>query len=155
MILVTTGSSQAPFDRLLRAFVRVDLEEELVVQHGASAIRPPQATCVDFVAVQQLAELVDRARVVVAHAGVGSILLCASRGRVPIVVPRLARFGEAVDDHQVFLARRLAVSGSVVATEDADDLPHLVAAGTPVSESSPSASSLVDDLRRYVDAVLA
>jgi UDP-N-acetylglucosamine transferase subunit ALG13 len=103
---------------------------------------------------EQLGELVERARVVVAHAGVGSILLCASKGRVPIVVPRLARYDEVVDDHQVFLARRLGASGNVVCAEDPADLPDLVATGTPGSDSALPASSLMEDLRHYVDSVL-
>lgn len=155
MILVTTGSNGAPFDRLLRVFERVDLGEELVVQHGPSAIRPPWATCFDFVPSQQLGELVAQARVVVAHAGVGSILLCASRGHVPIVVPRLARYHEVVDDHQLFLARRLAASGCVVSAEDPEELPRLIAEGTSAIASPRFPSSLVEDLHRYVDGVLA
>ena len=155
MILVTTGASGAPFDRLLAVFERFDTDEEVVVQHGPSAIRPPHATCVDFVPFAELGELVARARVVVAHAGVGSILLCASKGRVPIVVPRLARHDEAVDDHQVFLARRLAASGRVVCADDPEELPRLVAAGTAASDSVLHSSSLTEDLRNYVDAVLA
>jgi UDP-N-acetylglucosamine transferase subunit ALG13 len=104
---------------------------------------------------EQLGELVGRARVVVAHAGVGSILLCASKGHVPIVVPRLARFDEAVDDHQVFLARRLAALGAVVWAEDLSELPHFIAAGTSGSKSLPSPSTLAEDLGRYIEATLA
>ncbi len=155
MILVTTGANGAPFDRLLAVVERFDTDEEVVVQHGPSRLRPAGATCLDFVTFEELGELVTRARVVVAHAGVGSILLCASRGRVPIVVPRLARYNEVVDDHQVFLARRLAATGNVVCTEDLEELPDLVAAGTPGSDSLHPASSLTKDLRDYVDSVLA
>ena len=155
MILVTTGANGAPFDRLLAVVERFDTDEEVVVQHGPSRLRPAGATCLDFVTFEELGELVARARVVVAHAGVGSILLCASRGRVPIVVPRLARYNEVVDDHQVFLARRLAASGNVVCAEDPEEVPDLVAAGTPGSDSPHPASSLTEDLRDYVDSVLA
>jgi UDP-N-acetylglucosamine transferase subunit ALG13 len=155
MILVTTGANGAPFDRLLAVVERFETGEELVVQHGPSTIRPPGATCVDFVPFDELGELVARARVVVAHAGVGSILLCASKGRVPIVVPRLARYDEVVDDHQVLLARRLGASGNVVCAEDPENLPDLVATGIPGSDSTLPASSLMEDLRHYVDSVLA
>jgi UDP-N-acetylglucosamine transferase subunit ALG13 len=155
MILVTTGANGAPFDRLLAVVERFETDEEIVVQHGPSTIRPSGATCVDFVPFEQLGELVGRARVVVAHAGVGSILLCASKGHVPIVVPRLARFDEAVDDHQVFLARRLAALGAVVWAEDLSELPHFIAAGTSGSKSLPSPSTLAEDLGRYIEATLA
>jgi UDP-N-acetylglucosamine transferase subunit ALG13 len=156
MILVTTGSSGAPFDRLLRVIERLEVEEELVVQHGPSAIRPPGATCFDFLPFHQLDELVETARKVVAHAGAGSILLCASHGRVPIVVPRLARYGEVVDDHQLFLARRLHTAGTVVCAEDPEDLPGLIAPNVLSAPAAPRTAGLqlVKDLREYVDAVL-
>ena len=49
----------------------------------------------------ELVEHVRRARVVVSHAGVGSVLTALANGKRPVVVPRLHRFGEAVDDHQL------------------------------------------------------
>jgi UDP-N-acetylglucosamine transferase subunit ALG13 len=81
MILVTTGSSGGPFDRLLATVDRFGIDEEIVVQHGPSSLRPQGATCVDFVPFEQLRRLVSHARVVVSHAGVGSILLCLSSSR--------------------------------------------------------------------------
>ncbi len=101
MILVTTGTNAPAFDRLLRAVEHFDNGESLVVQHGPSKLRPPGATCVDYLAFDQFVELVREARVVITHAGVGSILITLMNGKRPIVVPRLARFGEHVDDHQV------------------------------------------------------
>ncbi len=156
MILVTTGANGAPCDRLLAVVERFDTDEEIFVQHGPSQLRPARATCVDFVPFERLAELVSQARVVVAHAGVGSILLCASKGRVPIVVPRLARYAEAVDDHQLFLARRLHRGGTVVCAEDPADVPGLLAAccGKPSVNRIPAVPSLAADVGRYIDSVL-
>jgi UDP-N-acetylglucosamine transferase subunit ALG13 len=139
------------------AVERLDFQgEDVVVQHGPSPIRPPAAACFEFLPFERLNDLVASARVVVAHAGVGSILVCASHGHVPIVIPRLARYGEVVDDHQLNLARRLDAAGTVICVEDLDDLPGLVA---PSPLRAPSASRmagplLAEDLRQYVDAVL-
>jgi UDP-N-acetylglucosamine transferase subunit ALG13 len=157
MILVTTGSSGAPFERLLTAVADFDGDEELIVQHGPSGIRPPGARCVDFLAFDQLSKLVGRARVVVAHAGVGSILLCVAHGRRPVVVPRLARFGEVVDDHQLFLARRLDAAGAVKCVEDPAELWSVVRSlpeWTSVRQEA-GRSPLVDDLKSYLDAILS
>ncbi|MEW6583787.1 MAG: glycosyltransferase, partial [Actinomycetota bacterium] len=120
MIFVTVGTNEARFDRLLRAVDGLDVDEEIVVQNGASGVRPARASCVDFLPFDEMVAHVDRCRVVVTHAGVGSILLALSRGRRPVVVPRLKRHGEAVDDHQVPLTRRLAAQGLVTAVEDLD-----------------------------------
>ena len=157
MILVTTGSSGGPFDRLLSVVGRFDVDEEVVVQHGPSALRPHGARCVDYLPFDELGRLVSEARVVVAHAGVGSILLCLTRGRPPLVVPRLPSLGEVVDDHQLVLARRLALAGSVTCVENVDDLPALVRRKSPPGVPDPprGGSALAIELRRYIDSVVS
>ena len=78
----------------------------------------------------EILEHLEAAHVVVAHAGVGSILLAVRHGHVPIVMPRLHRYGEHVDDHQAQLAGRLAQLGRVLVAWDGRELAQLVAAGS-------------------------
>ena len=150
MILVTIGTSE-PFDRLLRALDNLSSEEELIVQAGRSSVRPVAARCVDFLEFDELVEQVRRARVVVTHAGAGTVLMVLANGKVPVVVPRLARFGEAVDDHQVPFGRRFAEQGLVVLVEDPDGLREAIARadGTaPVKPLAPD-GQLAHELRGY------
>lgn len=154
MILVTIGTSE-PFDRLLRALGSMGLEEELVVQHGVSSLRVPRARCIDFVPFEELVSLIRSARVVVMHAGAGSVIAALATGKRPVVVPRRRAFGEAVDDHQVPFARRLHDAGLVVLVEDPDDLGAALANGisvTPVEEAVTS--ELTEDLRAYLADVV-
>src|SRR5438132_12369901 len=97
VILVTTGTNGSPFDRLLTAVAALTVDDELVVQHGPSTLRAPHATNTAYLPYAELEELVRRARLVVTHAGVGSILLALMNGIRPIVVPRIRSCGEAVD----------------------------------------------------------
>ena len=155
MILVATGASQFPFDRLLRAVSSLDGGERVVVQRGCSAVEPDGAECVDFLPMPDLAALVREARVVVTHAGVGSILLCLTNGRSPVVVPRLKRFGETVDDHQLESARRFAAAGLVTLVEDPADLPAaLAAAGDGVVAPPSGEGALVRELRSYFEQTI-
>lgn len=133
MIFATVGTHQDGFPRMLRALEALPLAdgEELVVQHGHGA-PPANATRAEaFLPFPAMAELFAAARVVVTHAGVGSILLATRAGHTPIVVPRLARNGEHVDDHQVELARALERDGRVVVCWDEAQLPQLVASVPP------------------------
>jgi UDP-N-acetylglucosamine transferase subunit ALG13 len=127
MILVTVGTNEARFDRLLQLVDELHLDEELVVQHGPSSVRPHGATTFDFLPFDELAEQIRRARVVVTHAGVGSVMASLANGKRPVVVPRLHRLGEAVDDHQLDFARRAASDGLLVLAEDAPSLREAVA----------------------------
>jgi exopolysaccharide biosynthesis glucuronosyltransferase PssE len=152
VIFVTVGTNEAPFDRLLRAVDELQLDEELVVQHGASSVRPRGATCLESLAFDDLVEHVRGARVVVTHAGVGSILVGRANGRRPVVVPRLQRFGEAVDDHQLGLARRLAADGVVTLVEEAVSLRQALASPPPAAVESVgiAADGLEAELRAFL-----
>jgi UDP-N-acetylglucosamine transferase subunit ALG13 len=128
VIFVTIGTSE-PFDRLLEAVERLPGDEELVVQVGDSSNRPSRAACVEYLRYDELRELMVRARVVVTHAGV---------------------FGEAVDDHQVALARRLDEAGLVTVVEDLALLGDAVARPPALNGHGAGTGSLVSDLREFL-----
>ena len=127
MILFTIGTSE-PFDRLIAVADDVALAsgEHVVVQGGRSECEFRVAAFEPFLPYSQLAAAVAEARVIVTHAGVGSILLALGAWKVPIVVPRLRRFGEAVDDHQLAFAERISAMGLAHLVETPAELPHLV-----------------------------
>lgn len=137
MIFVTTGTCD-PFDRLLEMVDAVELgDTELVVQHGVSPVRPRAATCVAFLTYDEVIATMRRSDTVVTHAGVGSILTSLACGKRPIVVPRLRRYGDAVDDHQLELAERLVHAGLVTMATDERGLAAAVAATRP-RDAAPS-----------------
>jgi len=153
VILVSTGTNGAPFDRLLRELDELGEGEELVVQHGPSAVRPRGATCVAAISFQEFVEAARRARVFITHAGVGSILVALMAGHTPILVPRLARHGEAVDDHQLDLSQRLAELGAATLVTDTTTIPAVLretARGSDRGLRSP----IVGDLESYLDSVI-
>jgi UDP-N-acetylglucosamine transferase subunit ALG13 len=158
VILVTTGTNGAAFDRLIRAVQQLDaveITEEIVVQCGASTLRPVNATCVDYVSYDDLVALVREARVVVSHGGVGSILVALTQGKRPLVVPRQREFGEVVDDHQLLLARRLARDGLIGLVENPDDLGTQLAAHDAVSTARTGANrGLAEELSLCIDLIV-
>ena len=155
MILVIVGSSQFPFDRLLRAVDGRVHAELVVVQHGASQIRPPGAECVPFVPLETLVDLIRQARAVVTHAGVGSMLLALTNGKRPFVVPRLRAFRETVDDHQVESARRFAKAGLVTLVEDVNRLHDVLSDGVDTAIALPTGQTpLVREVHDYLRATV-
>jgi UDP-N-acetylglucosamine transferase subunit ALG13 len=116
-ILVTVGTDHHPFNRLIAwtndwLAQHPDRIHGFFVQSGAASVTPacPSARFLD---TTQLNALLDEADVMVCHGGPGSIADAWMRGQVPIVVPRLRRFGEVVDDHQVDFCRKLSELGRV------------------------------------------
>jgi UDP-N-acetylglucosamine transferase subunit ALG13 len=150
VIFVALGTQAYPFDRLLRGLDGV--EEELVVQGGASTHRPGGATWFEFLDYPQLVDYVRTARVVVSHAGVGSVMTAVTEGKRPVVVPRLARYGEAVDDHQLPFARRMDAAGLVRLVEDPTELRDaVVSTSEPPEAGTAGETSLAADLRAYLE----
>lgn len=155
MILVTVGTNEARFDRLLDAVAELPHGEPLLVQHGHSApIEHPDARLVDFLPFDELAASVRRARAVVTHAGAGSILMALANGKRPVVVPRLQRFGEAVDDHQLQLARRFADAGLVHVVDDLGLLGATLRVEQVPAPQPPRATALAAELRGYLQGVV-
>lgn len=122
MIFFTLGTNEQPFERLAGYAARLGGGEELVVQYGSARGEHGRGRWVDFLDWEEMVELMTAARAVVAHAGTGSIMLAQRCGKRPIVVPRRGDLGEAVDDHQDPLARRLAEEGMVLLADDEEAL---------------------------------
>lgn len=120
MIFATVGTHRVPFPRMLSALSEVD--DEVVVQYGCSPRPSGFAWAEPYMPHDVVLALLERARGVVTHAGVGSVLCALEAGHTPVVVPRMAKLGEHVDDHQSELARALEARGDVVVLWDASGL---------------------------------
>ena len=158
MIVVTIGTNEQPFDRLIRA-ARALERDDLLVQYGSSREPHGHGEWVEFLSFDELAERARGASAVVCHAGVGSIMLARRCGHRPIVMPRRVDLGEAVDDHQLHLARRLDRAGIVVLAENEQEL--LAAVEASVAEPSADApgalagaAELAADVRDYLSTLV-
>jgi UDP-N-acetylglucosamine transferase subunit ALG13 len=129
LIFLSLGTHQQPFLRAL------DLVEplaqrgvELVVQHGSTSPRPglPNVTWVELMPFDSVVEAMASADNVICHAGVGTIMTALQAGHTPVAIPRQARYGEHVDDHQLDIATRFAERSLVrCVTQETDLLPLL------------------------------
>jgi UDP-N-acetylglucosamine transferase subunit ALG13 len=159
MIVVTTGTNEQPFDRLVAAAGALDVEEPLLVQHGSSRVPHGAGRWVDFMSFEELEAAMRSARVVVCHAGVGSMMLARRCGLRPVVMARRVHLGEAVDDHQLPLARRLHEAGAVELVDDAAQLAAAVRAGIDRPEGGqldvalPGVDALASELRDVLAGV--
>jgi UDP-N-acetylglucosamine--N-acetylmuramyl-(pentapeptide) pyrophosphoryl-undecaprenol N-acetylglucosamine transferase len=122
VIFVTLGTHEQPFDRALDLVAALQERDRVLVQHGATRPRPslPRVEWSEYLDWELLTTRMRDADLVITHAGVGSAVTAIRAGKKPVLLPRLARFGEHVDDHQLQLAERLAEFGlGVVWTPDA------------------------------------
>ncbi|MEW6038504.1 MAG: glycosyltransferase [Pseudomonadota bacterium] len=156
MIFLTVGS-QVPFDRLSRsvdAWAARNSHAEVFGQIGRTAWRPATMRWAEVLGADEYLELLKRARVIVAHAGMGTVISASEHGKPLIVMPRRADLGEHRNDHQEFTAKWLTTrSGISVVHGEAELYQLLDKAGTlapPDGLSSESCQRMVTALREFI-----
>jgi beta-1,4-N-acetylglucosaminyltransferase len=109
LILVTVGTHHQGFDRLVRSMdqLATQFDERVIIQRGSSSYRPRCAEHFRVTNSQEMAGLTQAARVVVGHAAAGAIILSLNYDKPLVLVPRLRKLGEVLDDHQLELAKFL------------------------------------------------
>lgn len=107
MIFVTAGT-QLPFDRLIRAIdeIAVNLDEEIVVQAKKGAYLPRHVEISEYLSATEYADTMARARLIVSHAGTGTIISALMLGKPVCIMPRRAALGEHRNEHQLATAER-------------------------------------------------
>lgn len=141
---VTVGSHDQPFSRLMGlvgdAAQAGYLPRPIILQGGTGAYAPTWADeHHPFVSPDAFRSLIESAAVVITHGGAGAMATALHLGRKPIVVPRLKRWAEHVDDHQLDLAGKLEALRLVVRGDDGISAEVTRAALTPV-ERTPELS---------------
>ena len=151
MIFVTIGMHPQGFERLIRKMDQIagKIDEEVVMQIGGTKYAPQNAKHFDFTTEQEVKELCRKARVVVTH-GAMSIVDALEEGTPVVAVPRLQKYGEVIDDHQLYLVQELERAGKVTAVYDVEELEEaLNKAGTKPVELV-KARRLVNALKEYI-----
>jgi UDP-N-acetylglucosamine transferase subunit ALG13 len=124
VIFVTVGT-QLPFDRLIAAvdaWAGAGASRRVTAQIGPSSLRPTHIDARAFISPAECRRLMQEASVVVAHAGMGTILGALELGTPVLVMPRRAALGEHRNDHQLATARWFASEGSVSVAFDEHEL---------------------------------
>lgn len=123
MIFASVGT-QLPFDRMIRVIDRWagTSNQEVFAQIGPTAYRPQHIRCKEFIGADEFAGAIKAASAVVAHAGMGSIILALELGKPILVMPRRAELNEHRNDHQIATARRFCQQGRIAVAFDEAEL---------------------------------
>jgi UDP-N-acetylglucosamine transferase subunit ALG13 len=129
MILLTVGT-QFPFDRLVRAVDDLAsqgvINEQVFAQIGTTSYRPRNFTSVPSLEKETLDKYFKEAAMIISHAGMGTIATAMQYDKALLVMPRLKKYGEVVNDHQVAIARRFEKLGYLLAAYQAEELPEKI-----------------------------
>lgn len=159
MIFVTVGSQKFQFDRLIKAVDALvssrEVESEAFAQTGSCAYIPKHMKHGAFLDREEFRACMDACDIVVTHGGTGAIIGAIKDSKKVIAVPRLARYGEHVDDHQTEIVSRFGEMGLIEPCMDPADLS--IAYDRVLSKTylpyESNTTRFVTDLAEYIDAV--
>ncbi len=174
MIFVTVGS-QLPFDRLVHA---VDAwahakgcVADVMAQVSASEATPQHIEWQSEMEPSEFNAAIERADLIVGHAGTGTIMAALCAGKPVVVLARREALQETRNDHQVATIDRFRDLPGFSGTTEADEVPALIEAaltalnGTGAATGSnprakpglsPYATGpIVDRLREFLDGALS
>ncbi len=130
MILVTVGSQKFQFNRLLEKIdILIDkkvITDSVFAQIGVSDYKPRNYQYVDFMTQDEFAKKMDECNTVITHAGTGVIVNAVKKEKKVIAVPRLAKYKEHVDDHQIQLVKEFDELNFIEPVYEIEDLEKAI-----------------------------
>ena len=128
MIFVTLGSQKFQFNRLLIEIDRLveekKINEEVFAQIGYSDYKPKNYKYKEFLDRDEFAEIMSRCNKVITHGGTGAIVGAVKMGKKVIAVPRLAKYGEHVDDHQLQIIEQFTEMNFILGVKEVDEIEN-------------------------------
>lgn len=156
MIFVTVGTDQ-PFDRMVKivdAWAAERTRTDLFAQIGAGGWEPKSIPFAHFLSPPEFKDRFNQARVIVAHAGMGTILSALHHGKPILVMPKKASLGEHRNEHQLATARQMMSLGNVTVAFDEAELREKL---DRIDELLPkekieqvASGPLIDGIRRFI-----
>lgn len=131
MILVTLGTQDKKFYRLLDMIQKeIDngkIKDEIIVQAGYSSdYKSDDMKIIDLIPIDEFDELVKKCDILITHGGVGSIITGLKHHKKIIAVPRLKKYKEHTNDHQIQIVDAFANDGYILKLGDGEDLSFVI-----------------------------
>jgi UDP-N-acetylglucosamine transferase subunit ALG13 len=156
-IFVTVGA-QMPFDRLVGSVDAWAADRqgcELFAQVGPGGATPANFPACEFLEPSAFRSKVEWCDVMVAHAGMGSILTALQYGKRILVLPRRGDLRETRNDHQVASARRFGELESIDVALTTDELPARLEALGVMQDQTKIQDHASSRLLNAISAIIA
>lgn len=155
MILVTVGTNPFSFDRLLETMDELiekkKIKEKVIMQIGYSSYKPKKAEWFKLANYTDMENLNKKARIVITHGGAGSILIALKFEKPVIAVPRLKKFNEHTDDHQIDLVKNLAKRKKVIDIFDTKNLYDAIVKAKKIKKIKTTKNMLSKEVKKYIE----
>jgi uncharacterized protein (TIGR00661 family) len=158
MVFVTAGT-QLPFDRLIKVVDKIAADYpdvKFVVQALNSQYSANNIQIVDFLSSSDFNKHLNNAKLIISHAGMGTIISALVKRKPIIVMPRLHKFNEHRNDHQLGTAIQMDADGYVFIAYNEDELiakfndmwPNKLTIRKTITSEAPI--EFIQDLDNYI-----
>ncbi len=156
MILVTLGTFPTEFKRPLIALEALcetgEINEKIIVQSGHTEMDSPYMEVRPFIPPDELTEICKKARLLITHAGTGSLIKGIKLNKKIIAIARLSKLGEMVDDHQVEILNEFVAAHYIMPWHENEQLKDVL---TRLENFEPSPyvsnkQNIIDYLDKYI-----
>ncbi|MDJ0979364.1 MAG: glycosyltransferase [Erythrobacter sp.] len=148
---------QLGFDRLIKAMDELapSLSEPVVAQTGKGRYAPLHMRAQESMTPAEFDSHVQQARLIVSHAGIGTILTAARWSKPIALLARRADLNEHRNDHQLATAENLKGRPGILVATEVSDLPRIVAQGlqlgTVAHTGAAQAATLHKAVAKFID----
>jgi UDP-N-acetylglucosamine transferase subunit ALG13 len=124
MIFITVGTHFHGFERLIQEMdlIAGKIDEEVIAQIGSTKYQPKNLKYFTYLTEEQISKYFTESRIIVTHAGAGTLLTILKYNKPVIIVPRLKKYNEIIDNHQLELAEVLKNRNNVIIVYDIKNL---------------------------------
>lgn len=156
-IFITLGSQKFQFNRLLKAVDELCEKEKIVAedvfaQIGYSDYQPKNFSYKRFLDRDEFSVEMSKADIVVTHGGTGAIIGAIKKGKKVIAVPRRAKFGEHVDDHQFQLVEQFKELQLICECDDAEKIGDAleIVQKTTYKEYASNTQRIISNIENFI-----
>jgi beta-1,4-N-acetylglucosaminyltransferase len=159
LIFLTVGSWYKGFNRLVKAVDELVgygiITDKVIAQIGNSSYEPKHMEVIDFCSPDEFGNIISQAKVVISHAGVGTIAQTIRKRKPIVVVPRKGSLGEHFDDHQFVTAETLEKEGKVLVAYETNDIQYkLEQAETFVPNQAEGSQGILNAIQAFIDDII-
>lgn len=126
MILITLGTQDKQFVRLLdmvqKEIDKGNIKDKVVVQAGHTKFNSKDMEIFDLIDREKFSSLISECDILITHGGVGSIINGLNNNKKVIVCPRLAKYDEHMNDHQIQITDNFSKEGYIIPLYENDSL---------------------------------
>ena len=125
MIFITLGTQDKAFTRLLKNIEESNIDDKIIAQVGYTSFNSSKMEIYKYIDKEDFSNYLNEADIIICHGGVGTIMEALKLNKIIIACPRLAKYNEHQNDHQIDIVKTFAEKNYLIPLYENDDLNEI------------------------------